>query len=174
MLREVGFWCSDEELSKPAGDLLDINRPNPLLLVDDKWFAECTPEVLQKIEWYLTRVFVESHELAYSFCRFPNCSLALEQPHVMGACTMTDGLYCWPEGYWHYVSHHHVRPPQEFLTHLLANYDAMIDTVKSATAEKKLLLWDDCEQQAVDMPRAMQDWITSYTTIKLSALIPLS
>ena len=34
---------------------------------------------------------------------------------------------------------------------------------------KKLLLWDDSEQKAVDMPHAMQEWITSYTTIQVDS-----
>ncbi|KAE8901357.1 hypothetical protein PF005_g11149 [Phytophthora fragariae] len=160
MLLEVGFWCSEGEVS-------DANRPSPLNLVDDAWFAKAHPALLKTIEWYLTRgAFVESHELAYSFCRFPDCSLALEQPRVMGACTMTDGIYCWPEGYWHYVSHHHVKPPQEFQDHLLDRYGTMAETMRKAKAEKKLLLWDETEQNAVGMPRAMQEWITNYTTIQ--------
>ncbi|KAG6950043.1 hypothetical protein JG688_00014358 [Phytophthora aleatoria] len=164
MLRELGFWCHEDELS--SAKPLDANRPNPLYLVDDAWLAECDPALLKTIEWFLTRAFVESHELAYSFCRFPNCSLALEQPRVMGACTMTDGVYCWPEGYWHYVSHHHVKPPQEFLDHVLERYGTMVEMTRKARNEKKLQLWDDTEQKAAEMPRAMQDWITSYTTIQ--------
>ncbi|KAH7492409.1 uncharacterized protein KRP23_1317 [Phytophthora ramorum] len=162
MLRELGFWCSEEELS--TQELLDVGRPNPVLLVDDAWFAECDPSFMDKVEWYLTQgAFVESHELAYSLCRFSDCSLAMEQPRVMGACTMTDGIYCWPEGYWHYVKHHHVKPPQEFLDHLLERYDTMVEM----TAEKRLWLWDELEQKAVGMPRAMQEWITNYTTIQV-------
>ncbi|KAG6578124.1 putative mitogen-activated protein kinase kinase [Phytophthora cinnamomi] len=166
MLREVGFWCSDEEL---AGEVADANRLNPLQLVDDAWFTDCHPALLKTIEWYLTRgAFVESHELAYSFCRFPDCSLALEQPQVMGACTMTDGVYCWPEGYWHYVNHHHVKPPQEFLDHLMERYGVMAEATRKAKAENKLLLWDEMEQKAVIMPQAMQEWITNYTTIQVN------
>ncbi|GMF20836.1 unnamed protein product [Phytophthora lilii] len=165
MLRELGFWCSEEDLTREEAS--DAERPNPLQLVDDAWFAECHPALLKTIEWYLTRAFVESHELAYSFCRFPDCSLAQEQPRVMGACTMTDGVYCWPEGYWHYVNHHHVKPPQEFLDHILDRYGTMVEATREAKAQKKLLLWDDMEQAAVEMPKALQEWITNYTTIQV-------
>ncbi|KAG1696272.1 hypothetical protein DVH05_018818 [Phytophthora capsici] len=164
MLQELGFWCSSEELA--SAEPLDADRPNPLLLVDNAWFTKCDPALLKTIEWYLTRAFVESHELAYSFCRFPSCSLAQQQPRVMGACTMTDGVYCWPEGYWHYVSCHHVKPSEEFLNHLLERYGTMMEMTRKARSEHKLLLWDDAEQRAVVMPTAMQDWITSYTTIQ--------
>jgi hypothetical protein len=166
MLRELGFWCSEQELKTKEGP--DASRPNPLVLVDDAWFAECPPALLKTIEWYLTRgALVESHELAYSYCRFPGCSSALEEPRIMGACTMTDGVYCWPEAYWHYVGHHHVKPPQEFVDHLLDRYGAMMEMTRAARADKKLLLWDDMEQKAVDMPTAMQEWITSYTTVQV-------
>uniref|UniRef100_A0AAV1TZK6 Uncharacterized protein n=1 Tax=Peronospora matthiolae TaxID=2874970 RepID=A0AAV1TZK6_9STRA len=164
-MREVGFWCSEQAVS--SNKALSANRPNPLQLIDDIWFTQSDPVVLQKIEGYLTRAFVESHEFAYSFCRFSSCSLALEQPQVMGACTMTDGSYCWPEGYWHYIYHHHVKPPQEFLDHLLDRYDAMVEMTRRTRNEKKLLLWDCIERKAVEMPYAMQEWITSYTTIQV-------
>ncbi|EEY53351.1 uncharacterized protein PITG_06997 [Phytophthora infestans T30-4] len=165
MLEELGFWCPRDD-ERCSAESSDANRPNPLRLVDDAWFVECDPALLKTIEWYLTRAFVESHELAYSFCRFSDCLLALEQPRVMGACTMTDGVYCWPEGYWHYVSHHHVKPPQTFLDHLLERYGTMAEMTRKARKEKKLLLWDGIEQKAVAMPRSMQDWITSHTTIQ--------
>ncbi|CAH0480366.1 unnamed protein product [Peronospora belbahrii] len=167
MLKELGFWCSEKEVLSDGP--LDHNRLNPLLLVDDVWFAKCDRSFLEMIEWYLTRVFVESHELAYSFCRFTTCSLALEQPRLMGACTMTDGVYCWPEGYWHYVSYHHVKPPQEFLDHLVDRYDTMLEMTRIARAKKKLLLWDDLKQKAADMPHAMQEWVISYTTIRIDS-----
>ncbi|KAL3665988.1 hypothetical protein V7S43_008786 [Phytophthora oleae] len=165
MLQELGFWCSEEELSSTE-PLNTTSRPSPLRLVDDAWFTECDPAFLKTIGWYLTRAFVESHELAYSFCRFPGCSLALQQPRVMGACTMTDGVYCWPEGYWHYVSYHHVKPPDEFLGHVLERYGAMMEMTRKARSEQKLLLWDEAEQKATEMPQTMQDWVTSYTTIQ--------
>ncbi|KAK1935168.1 hypothetical protein P3T76_010934 [Phytophthora citrophthora] len=164
LVQELGFWCSEEELA--STEPLDTDRPNPLHLVDDVWFTKCDPAFLKTIEWYLTRSFVESHELAYSFCRFPDCSLALQEPRVMGACTMTDGVYCWPEGYWHYVNYHHVKPPEDFLNHLLERYGTMMEMTRKTRSEQKLLLWDEAEKKAVAMPRAMQDWITSYTTIQ--------
>ncbi|CAI5743365.1 unnamed protein product [Hyaloperonospora brassicae] len=164
-MREIGFWCSGQE--DPSGNTSDATRLNPLALVDDVWFAESDPDLLQKIGWYLTRAFVESHEFAYSFCRFSTCSLALEQPRVMGACTMTDGVYCWPEGYWHYIDHHHVKPPQEFLDHVLNSYDTLVEMTRKSRNEKKLLLWDCTEHEAVNMPQGMLEWITSYTTVQV-------
>ncbi|TDH72952.1 hypothetical protein CCR75_006392 [Bremia lactucae] len=164
MLQELGFWCSkDEDFYR---DSLSTDRPNPLRLVDNLWFANIDAGQLRIIKLYLTQAHVESYELAYSFCRF-NCQLALDQPSVMGACTMTDGVYCWPEGYWHYINHHHVKPPHDFLSHVMQRFSAMADVTRKARREMKLLLWDDEEHKAIEMPQAMQDWITSYTTIKM-------
>ena len=48
-----------------------------------------------------------------SFCRF-GC-----QNVDMGFKDLTDGTYVWPEGYIHYIEKHNVKPPQEFITHVL-------------------------------------------------------
>lgn len=37
-------------------------------------------------------------------------------PHIL-----TDGTYAWPAIFAHYVEHHHVRPPEEFVSHMIAN-----------------------------------------------------
>lgn len=161
-LREIGFWSSDADSATP-------DRPLPTLLVDDAWFAAVAADdstLLHRLQWYLTRgAFVESHELAYSFCRFLDCAAAAKDPSVMGACTMTDGVYCWPEALWHYVNVHHVKPSDEFLWHMEANYDRMQQVAAAHESAQCLLLWNECEHQAAPMPRAMQEWITTYTTL---------
>lgn len=163
MLIEIGFWCQAGDAAAAASD---PERPDPRRLVDDAWASALLSDAVsrQRLEWYLTRgAFVESHELAYSYCRFPDCSEALEDPKVMGACTLTDGAFCWPEAYWHYVSCHHVKPPTEFLQHVDANFARLEET---RGGESGLLLWDEIEQQAAPMPRAMQEWITAHTTLQ--------
>ena len=40
---------------------------------------------------------------------------------------MTDGVWLWPEGLYHYVEDHNVRLPKEFISHIRLN-----DTVDSA------------------------------------------
>jgi hypothetical protein len=37
-------------------------------------------------------------------------------PHIL-----TDGTYAWPAIFAHYVERHHVRPPEEFVSHMIAN-----------------------------------------------------
>jgi len=36
-----------------------------------------------------------------------------------GAADCTDGIYVWPEGLGHYVETHSVKPPQEFVDHII-------------------------------------------------------
>jgi hypothetical protein len=50
----------------------------------------------------------------YSWCRF-GCG-----EKRMGSCDLTDGQYVWPEGFAHYVERHGVKPPAEFIAHVLA------------------------------------------------------
>ncbi|KAF1323660.1 hypothetical protein FI667_g10345, partial [Globisporangium splendens] len=169
MLVEIGFWCQahDREGDAATADAIG-GYADPLQLVDHTW-AAASAALLPQLQWYLTDgAFVESHELAYSYCRFSDCVVAQQDPKVMGACTMTDGVYCWPEAYWHYVAHHHVRPPDPFLRHVEANFASM-QQQRAAVSDNGdvLLLWDEAERRAVPMPSAMQEWITAHTTVQV-------
>jgi hypothetical protein len=165
MLKEVGFWASPRTDDASAGSIDELDgRPDPRQLVDESWAADLAPGEREKLAWYLTRgAFIESHELAYSFCRFDGCQEAERTPEVMGACTMTDGVFCWPEGLWHYVASHCVKPPSDFLAHIERNYDAL----RAARDENgdALLLWDEMERKPVSMPSGMRDWVVQYTTL---------
>ncbi|TMW68078.1 hypothetical protein Poli38472_007750 [Pythium oligandrum] len=148
----------------------DMERPDPTALVDHGWFMTHS-SLVSMLEWYLVDgAFVESHELAYSYCRFRKCSPSTQDPKIMGACTMTDGVYCWPEGYWHYIRYHHVRPPQDFLDHVTANYRRAILAAKALNREhdnQVLWLWNAELRQPVPMPSATQEWILEHTTLQL-------
>jgi len=37
-----------------------------------------------------------------------------------GSCCLTDGTYIWPQGFAHYIEKHYVKPPQEFIDHVLS------------------------------------------------------
>ena len=36
-----------------------------------------------------------------------------------GSCDMTEGPWIWPEGFTHYITAHHVKPPQEFIDYVM-------------------------------------------------------
>lgn len=50
-----------------------------------------------------------------SWCRFDKC----ETKYLAGYRDLTDGTYVWPEAFYHYVEKHAVKPPQEFIDHVL-------------------------------------------------------
>ncbi|GLD95810.1 hypothetical protein PINS_up004488 [Pythium insidiosum] len=166
-MREVGFWCeatralSDERTPLKAQDSLPTDRgaadadgrrsleqrPDPTALVDHAWYMTHS-RLVSMLEWYLVEgAFVESHELAYSYCRFPKCSVAKYKPSIMGACTLTDGVYCWPEGYWHYIRHHHALSREH--------------------GEDVLFGWDPQTRGPVPLPTSTQAWILENCTLRL-------
>lgn len=100
--------------------------------------------------YYIQSRFLESYELAPSYCRFSSCTSSLQVPSAatavskdlgsnhsgssihhhnleqrykdLGCSTFTDGVYIWPEGYAHYLGTHRVRPPVSFVQHILGMY----------------------------------------------------
>jgi hypothetical protein len=36
-----------------------------------------------------------------------------------GSTCLTDGTYVWPSGFSHYIREHNVRPPDDFIQHVL-------------------------------------------------------
>ncbi|KAF0699764.1 Aste57867_9691 [Aphanomyces stellatus] len=149
-MEEVGFW------RKSDADPADL-RPHPQALQDKTWYMENKGTARQLIAYVRYAGCVESYEMGYSFCRIdPSCP-----SKVMGACTLTDGVYCWPEGYAHYLEQHHVRPPEVFLAHVLSR------PVPSTAPKSGLLMWDFTEKQPVQMPAAMQEMVLANTTLTL-------
>jgi hypothetical protein len=143
-------------------------RPNPLELVDPIWFKNASIKkenevsLLEKLDFHLNkRCFIESYEMGYSFCRF-DCDEAKRNPRIMGACTLTDGTYCWPEGYWHYIQRHQVKPNDDLIDHVVKMY---ANKFQSENEADRLLLWDPVLQQAQPIPLEMQTWIIQNTTI---------
>jgi len=74
--------------------------------------------------YYLQSRFMESYELAPSYCRFDACTEwnLPERYQYLGCSTFTDGVYIWPEGYPHYLLIHHIRPPPDLIQHILIIY----------------------------------------------------
>jgi hypothetical protein len=90
--------------------------PDPAAFVDHGWDELERDDVAR----YLTQGFVARTWMGYSPCRFCGKS--------NGAIDLTDGVYLWPEGFAHYVEDHGVRPPAEFVEHVLAmmeRFDSM-------------------------------------------------
>jgi hypothetical protein len=99
-LKRVGFWWSDDE----------PEFPHPSEYVDESWDPLERDRAIIYLEqcYYLTRI-----ACGYSWCRF-GCELSAE----MGHGEYTDHVWLFPEGFLHYVRHHAVKPPHEFLEHM--------------------------------------------------------
>ena len=102
-LKRVGFWWSPEE----------FDLPHPRDYVDPSWDASERDRVLTylKKSYTLTRFYC-----GYSWCRF-GCSGG-ESWSTMGHGECTDGVWLFPEGFLHYLQHHEVKPPPDFLEHM--------------------------------------------------------
>ena len=148
----VGFWKQQ--------NIEDDERPDPSTLVDLDWQGHC-----EHLDWILSYiqgklydvVFLESYELGYSYCRFQTCPST--NPKDLGACTLTDGTYVWPEGLYHYVTLHHVKPPDDFLAFIESRYST------APPSQATLQLYDVESQAPKPIPNAMRKWLTDHTTM---------
>jgi hypothetical protein len=103
LLKGIGYWQSDE------ASIL----PHPEYLVDDGWLAEERERIIAYLQ--AGRQYLSYGR--FSFCRF-KCGA---DPSDMGHCDLTDGEWVWPEGLAHYVEHHHVILPMEFVQSMRRN-----------------------------------------------------
>lgn len=95
-MKRVGYWRSDRE----------PNLPLASHFIDSSWNEM---ERLMVME-YLKSGKVESSYFGFSFCRI------CEKDN--GCVDLTDGEWIWPEGLYHYVAHHNLKPDQEFIDHI--------------------------------------------------------
>lgn len=121
--KAFGFWRDrkHEQQSREMGSFLaflgvavkklGLQLPDPQDFVDTSWNANERKAVVA----YLRAGFAAEHYMGYSHCRF-DCGI---NDADMGDADLTDGTYVWPQGFVHYVEAHGVKPPQEFVRHVL-------------------------------------------------------
>ena len=99
MVRLFGYWHSEREPHWP----------------DPAWFVEAgwDPFERELIALYLRSAYVPWAAGGLSWCRF-RCA-----ERWIGSAEHTDGTFLWPQGLVHYVERHEVRPPDEFIQHVL-------------------------------------------------------
>lgn len=110
-LRPVGYW---PELGA-VGIMHSFWRmmtgeallPTPHDLVDPDW----SPVEREQVLKHLAGGTIRAVWYGWADCRM--C-----EKHN-GSRDYTDGVYVWPEGLAHYVRAHNVKPPQEFVNHVL-------------------------------------------------------
>ena len=101
MLKLIGYW---KDTNSPH------EWPDPRHVVDEDWGKDSRSTIVN----YLSSGVVVHEFLGYSSCRFGACV----PDELMGSREFSDGVWIWPEGLAHYVEHHHVKLPDDFLQHL--------------------------------------------------------
>lgn len=99
-LPKVGFWKGPEESA--------MGCPDPVDFVDSTWESDIRQLVIEYLE---IPEFESTIYRGMSTCRF--CK------KWNGNCDFTDGSYVWPQGFSHYLREHDVKPPSEFVEHVL-------------------------------------------------------
>lgn len=95
-LKRIGFWQSESE----------PNLPLVSKFIDSTWNHS---EKLMILD-YLQKGKVITTYRGWSTCR------VCEKKN--GSSDLSDGVYVWPEGYYHYIAHHNVKPTEEFLNYI--------------------------------------------------------
>lgn len=118
-MRRVGFWKPVVSDSPPSTNILamfltaleslegngldDVND-----FIDPAWDARERESVLRYVTDWKYR---GESCTGWSTCRCCGKS--------NGSADFGDGVYVWPEGFGHYIAEHCVRPPKEFVDHVL-------------------------------------------------------
>jgi hypothetical protein len=104
-LKFLGYWAWPKTNYQEAS----VGLPDPHDFVDEKWDPVQRNAVIRHLG--AGKVFESWRGI--SWCRF-RCG-----ERYMGSACLTDGKFVWPQGFSHYVESHAVKPPQEFINHVL-------------------------------------------------------
>ncbi|MFI5297271.1 MAG: hypothetical protein ACHREM_04170 [Polyangiales bacterium] len=125
--KKVGFWTetlTPKELgSVPSvivayalelfvGACVADGLPDPKTMVDTTWSSAERAAVVA----YLRAAPIVENYFGWSDCRICGCR--------NGSSERSDGVYLWPDGFAHYLEAHHVKPPTDFIAHVLARASA--------------------------------------------------
>lgn len=123
VLRLIGYWREELPALEPRSTVSEeqaaayeavraraLRWPDPNAFVDPDWRSEERRTVVEHLQ--TGSLVVQYRGLSpCRFCRRHN-----------GSAELSDGVFCWPEGLAHYVTAHDVRPPDEFVEHVLSTY----------------------------------------------------
>jgi hypothetical protein len=134
-LRAIGYFIES---------LDDDDFPAPQELVGED-------SRLAAVADYLDRGLAYRQFLGISWCRF-SCG-----EERMGARTLTDGAWVWPEGLSHYLRVHSVRLPEEFIQHTFSNRRPFGPVADEALSD--FTFWNDwsCSQRSATLRKAIQE-----------------
>lgn len=105
----IGYWSTSKNYNCCYYDHMEKFLPWPGDYIDTTWDKEERDIVIK----YLKSHPAVNYWKGYSWCRLDD--------KVLGAADISDGTYVWPEGFDYYLEVHGVKPPDEFIQHVLRN-----------------------------------------------------
>jgi hypothetical protein len=137
MLRRIGYWkvCLRDDYPFPQ-----------------ELRAECAPGLADKLASYMESGKTFERYMGTSWCRF-GC------PGGNGSAELTDGVWVWPEGLAHYVLHHPVALPPDF-----------VRDARSANSPASAFRWPPALVQRADDSYWI-GWARSYRASALDTMI---
>ncbi len=114
-LLRVGYWYEVGPRMELGGRMGRGPGLDPRDFVDPSW----DPLERSRVARHLSAGRVLASYRGMSWCR-----MGCAPGSGMGSRDLTDGVYVWPEGYVHYLLLHAVRPPAEFVRHVLERSQA--------------------------------------------------
>ena len=119
----IGYWATNSDPKFCSYAQREDNQlPWPGDFVDTTW----DPKERDLVVEYLKKAPKVCHWMGFSYCR-----LGCEEVD-MGVSDHGDGIFVWPEGFSHYVEIHGVRPPEEFVKHVLEQERRMTPFMNSS------------------------------------------
>lgn len=106
----IGYWRSDKDLAADTYYAKGVILPWPEAFVDPSW---------NPVERLAVASYLEGASSVASYRGFSSCRICGKVP--LGSQDLGDRKYTWPSGFSHYIREHNVKPPQEFIDHVLAN-----------------------------------------------------
>ena len=88
--------------------------PDPRDCVDTHW----RDTAMGRVEFASVLAHLRSGRTHEAFYGYSWCRICHRNDN--GTKDLTDGTYVWPEGYAHYIEAHGVKPPQDFIEHVMS------------------------------------------------------
>lgn len=122
----IGFWKSEGFARRrvtPATDLANLlmnSIGQAILEVGESdlpsVFDHVDPAWPHRERQIVVRYLLSDRHTRTSYLGDSTCRICGDQN---GAADVSDGKYVWPDGLAHYLDLHNVRPPQDFIDHVL-------------------------------------------------------
>jgi len=107
--RYIGYWAESEDWSVCGYFNKNIFLPWPGDFIDTNWDQQ---------ERIIVADYLDEASNVEFWRGYPFCRLGCKEVNL-GTTDRGDGVYIWPSGFSHYLRVHGVKPPEEFIKHVL-------------------------------------------------------